>query len=85
MHTEKRMSAARNYRQEYDSYHKAGLQKKRRAQRNGARRLMIKKGAASKGDGKDVGHKQRNKRGNLSNAAKNLVMQSKKTNRANNQ
>jgi hypothetical protein len=46
---------------------------------------MIKKGAASKGDGKDVGHKQRNKRGNLSNAAKNLVMQSKKTNRANNQ
>jgi hypothetical protein len=46
---------------------------------------MIKKGAASKGDGKDVGHKRRNKRGNLSNARKNLVMQSKKTNRANNQ
>jgi len=79
------MSAGRNYRQEYDSYHKAGLQKKRRAQRNGARRLMIKKGSASKGDGKDVGHKRRNKRGNLSNATKNLVMQSKKTNRANNQ
>ena len=79
------MSAGRNYRQEYDRYHKRGLQKKRRAQRNGARRLMIKKGSASKGDGKDVGHKQRNKRGNLSNATKNLVMQSKSKNRANNQ
>lgn len=79
------MSAARNYRQEYDSYHKAGLQKKRRAQRNGARRLMIKKGAASKGDGKDVAHKRRNKRGKLSNARSNLSIQSKSKNRANNQ
>ena len=42
---------ARNYRQEYDSYHKKPRQKKRRAGRNIARRMMIKAKRASKGGG----------------------------------
>ena len=51
---------ARNYRQEYDRYQGTAAQKKRRAARNKARRLMIAKGKAKKGDGKDVAHKDNN-------------------------
>ena len=72
---------ARNYRQEYDSYHKKPRQKKRRAARNGARRKMKKLGLVKKGDGKDVHHKDRNPRNNK---RSNLRIQSKKKNRANN-
>jgi len=72
---------ARNYRKEYDSYHKRSRQKKRRAGRNKARRLMIKSKRARKGDGKDVHHKDRNPRNN---SRKNLRIQSKKKNRGNN-
>ena len=39
---------ARNYRNEYDSYHKKSKQKKRRAGRNKARAMMIKAGRAKK-------------------------------------
>ena len=39
-------------------YNKKPEQKKRRAQRNAARRKMIAAGKASKGDGKDVDHKK---------------------------
>lgn len=72
---------ARNYRQEYDSYHKKPRQKKRRAARNGARRKMKKLGLVKKGDGKDVHHKDRNPRNNK---RSNLRIQSKKKNRGNN-
>lgn len=72
---------ARNYKREYKTYHKRASQKKRRAGRNRGRRLMIKKGRASKGDGKDVDHKDRNPRNNSS---KNLRIQSKKKNRSRN-
>lgn len=54
-------------------------QKKRRAQRNAARRKMIAAGKASKGDGKDVAHRNGNPKDNSSS---NLVMQSKKENRS---
>lgn len=54
-------------------------QKKRRAQRNAARAKMIKAGKASKGDGKDVAHKNGNPNDNSS---KNLKMQSKTANRS---
>ena len=37
-------------------YNRKPEQKKRRAQRNAARRRMIKAGRAHKGDGKDVAH-----------------------------
>ena len=47
----------RNYRQEYDRYQGQPEQIENRAMRNAARRAMEKKGAVSKGDGKDVDHK----------------------------
>ena len=54
-------------------------QKKRRAQRNAARRKMIAAGKARKGDGKDVAHKDNNPHNN---SASNLAMQSKAKNRS---
>lgn len=54
-------------------------QKKRRAQRNAARRKMIQAGKARKGDGKDVAHKDNNPHNN---SAKNLSMQSPAKNRS---
>jgi hypothetical protein len=47
----------RNFRQEYDRYQGKPEQIANRAKRNAARREMEKKGAVSKGDGKDVDHK----------------------------
>ena len=48
----------RDYRQEYDAYQGTETQKKNRAQRNKARRMLEKEGVVSKGDGKDVDHKK---------------------------
>ena len=70
---------ARNYRQEYDRYQGTAPQKKRRAGRNKARRIMVAKGKAKKGDGKDVAHKDNNP---LNSVAKNIRMESKKSNRS---
>ena len=70
---------ARNYRKEYDNYQGTEEQKKKRAKRNAARRKMQKSGKVSKGDGKDVAHKDNNVNNNSS---KNLSVQSKKTNRS---
>lgn len=72
-------SMPRNYRSEYDNYHKKSKQKKRRAGRNTARRKMVKAGKAKKGDGKDVHHKNRNTKDNRS---KNLAVVSKRKNRS---
>lgn len=49
---------ARNYKAEYNNYQGSPEQIKKRAMRNAARREMEKKGVVSKGDGKDVDHKQ---------------------------
>lgn len=54
-------------------------QKKRRAARNQARRLAIKEGRASKGDGKDVAHKDNNP---MNNAKSNRAIQSPTKNRS---
>ena len=70
---------SRNYRQEYDRYQGTAKQKKRRAGRNKARRIMIAKGKAKKGDGKDVAHKDNNP---LNSVAKNMRMESKRSNRS---
>ena len=70
----------RNYKQEY-KYHATAKQKKNRAARNKARRAAIKKGSASKGDGKDIGHKKSLKSGG-SKATKNTEVQSRSSNRA---
>lgn len=73
------MPAPRNYKKEYNSYHKRPKQKKRRAQRNSARSKMVKAGRARKGDGKDVDHKNRN---TADNRSKNLRVVSKSKNRS---
>tara|TARA_B100001059_G_scaffold95433_1_gene94623 strand:- start:2741 stop:2965 length:225 start_codon:yes stop_codon:yes gene_type:complete len=72
---------ARNYRKEYDNYHKSARQKKRRAGRNKARALVIKRRGKKAVQGKDVHHADRNPQNN---GASNLKIQSKKKNRGNN-
>ena len=72
------MTKKRNYRKEYDRYHGREEQKKRRAKRNTARKIMERKGRVKKGDGKDVHHKDGNA---LNNKKKNLKVVSKKKNR----
>lgn len=69
----------RDYKKEYRNYHSKPKQKKRRAERNHARRKMEKEGRVRKGDGKDVHHKSGNTSNNNSN---NLQVMSKSKNRA---
>ena len=71
----------RNYKEEYENYHSKSDQKKDRAGRNGARRMLKKKYGNSL-LGKDVDHKDRNPRNNSMN---NLRVQSKSVNRSRNQ
>lgn len=56
----KKKKAKRNYKKEYKNYQGTAIQKKRRAQRNTARRRAVKAGRVKKGDGKDVDHPTRN-------------------------
>lgn len=71
----------RNYKKEYANYHSKPEQKKDRAGRNGARRMMKKKFGNSL-LGRDVDHKDRNPRNN---SMGNLRLQSKSINRSRNQ
>jgi hypothetical protein len=50
----------RDYRSEYDNYHARPDQKKKRANRNAARRKLTREGRVRKGDGMDVHHKDGN-------------------------
>ena len=52
------MTTKRNYAQEYANYDGTEVVKKKRAQRNKARRIMEREGLVHKGDGKDVDHKK---------------------------
>lgn len=70
---------SRNYRKEYDNYQGTEQQKKNRASRNAARRALTKGGAVSKGDGKDVNHRNGNPRDN---SKKNLSVTTKRANRS---
>lgn len=70
---------ARNYRKEYDDYHGTKEQKKRRAQRNKARRKAVANGSVRPGDGKEVHHVGAPRKGSLSGTKTKVV--SKKTNR----
>ena len=47
----------RPYKREYENYDGTEAVKKKRAQRNKARRIMERAGTVRKGDGKDVDHK----------------------------
>lgn len=70
---------ARDYAKEYRDYHAKPEQKKRRAGRNKARRLMIQKHGKAKLKGKDVHHKDHNTRNNR---PSNLSIRSVKANRS---
>jgi hypothetical protein len=60
-------------------------QKKRRAQRNTARRRAEAAGKVKKGDGKDIDHKNKgSKKGKLNNSPSNLRVKSASKNRADN-
>lgn len=69
----------RNYRREYDNYQGKPEQRANRSKRVLARRKMIKKGKARKGDGKDINHKDGNPQNNSMN---NLESMSASKNRA---
>jgi hypothetical protein len=69
----------RNYRKEYDNYHKKPEQRRRNDSRKAARRLMVKKHGASKLDGKDIHHVNNNP---LDNKGANLRIESKSKNRS---
>lgn len=70
---------ARDYKREYEIYHGTAEQKKRRAGRNAARRKAERDGKVSKGDGKDIHHKNGNTKDNSS---KNVSVMSRSKNRA---
>jgi hypothetical protein len=69
----------RDYRAEYDNYHARPDQKKKRANRNAARRKLAKQGRVRKGDGMDVHHKDGNP---LNNNPSNLQALRAKINRS---
>lgn len=48
----------RPYAKEYENYDGTEAVKKKRAQRNKARRMLEREGVVKKGDGKDVNHKK---------------------------
>lgn len=73
--------AVRDYAKEYTNYQGKPEQIKKRASRNKARNLAIKNNKASKGDGKDVHHKDGNP---LNNSLANLKITTKKFNRSRN-
>ena len=70
----------RNYKKEYREFHGTDEQKKRRAQRNAARRKAMKAGKVKKGDNLEVDHLGSNRRGKLNNSKVKVV--SKKKNRS---
>ena len=69
---------SRNYREEYRKYQSSTKSKLDRASRNKARRKLMALGAVSKGDGKDVDHRNKNPRDN---SRGNLRITSRKLNR----
>ena len=69
----------RNYKQEYERYHKSKEQKERRAARNYVRRKALREGRVTKGSGFDIHHKD----GNPKNShPSNLVVQHSSQNRS---
>ena len=71
----------RNYKQEYANYDGTDAVKKKRAQRNKARRIMEREGVVHKGDGKDTDHIKPLSQGGKS-VRSNLRVQSASTNRS---
>lgn len=63
----------RDYRKEYDDYQGTPAQKKRRADRNRARRRAEREGRVSKGDGKELDHVGYHRTGRLRNVPTRVV------------
>src|SRR6478609_4331013 len=63
----------RDYRKEYDDYQGTTEQKKRRADRNRARRRAQREGRVHKGDGKELDHVGFHRTGRLKNVATRVV------------
>jgi len=72
---------SRDYKKEYANYHSRPEQRKKRSNRNKARRLMIKARGKAAVAGKDVDHVNRNANDNSLN---NLRIASRKANRSRN-
>ena len=70
---------SRDYKKEYESYHKNPEQRARRSSRNKARRLAIKKHGKAAVKGKDIHHVNNNP---LDNKSSNLRIESKSKNRS---
>lgn len=71
----------RDYKKENNKYNSKPNVKKKRAQRNKARRTLMAEGKVSKGDGKDVDHKKPLSSGG-SNSRSNLSVKKASTNRS---
>lgn len=69
----------RDYKAEYAKFHSSTASKKDRASRNKVRRAAERDGRVSKGDGKDIDHRNGNPRDNRKS---NVRVVSKSTNRA---
>lgn len=68
----------RNYRREYDTYHGTADQRKKRSNRNKARRILARRRGKSAVKGKEVDHKDGNP---LNNSVRNLRAISRRKNR----
>lgn len=69
----------RNFRSEYDKYHSKPEQREKNNARKRARYALEKGGVVSKGDGKDIDHKDGNPKNNK---RSNLKVTSKAANRS---
>jgi len=69
----------RNYKLEYERYHKSPEQKKRRAARNKIRRQLLSSGRVRKGSRVDVHHRDGNPENN---SPGNIVLQDRSKNRS---
>lgn len=67
------MKRKRDYRKEYDDYQGTPEQKKRRADRNRARRKAIREGRVHKGDSKELDHVGSHRTGRLKNVPTRVV------------
>jgi hypothetical protein len=67
------MARGRDYRKEYDDYQGLPLQKKRRADRNRARRKALRAGTVHKGDTRELDHEGSHRTGRLANVPTRVV------------
>jgi len=74
---------ARNYAKEYENYQGKPEQIKKTGERVKARRMMVKAGKATKGDGKDVDHVKPVRNGGTT-TINNLRMRGRSSNRSDN-